>query len=470
MATKLWLGLSVNAPTTGMPNAEQSASHPNGTGQNPTGGYNANRRMRSIEVGHMNLGGPGASTTTLANTNHYDGVQSIFLSDPLNGTDITAQTWTFKLAGFETNGAVNAYFGVVLYVWRPSNSSVVGYILDTHEGTAGGNREFNIGSAANMRGDVFTNSGAAVSGVDAGDILVFEYWVHWQQTMAIAYSHGVAFGGVRNTHTEPVDNTVDSAALRASISTPQDGILSDLVAPDNLAWHAYYYSLGGDFGSPADGSAVTTWNDEVGAHNPTQGTAGLRPLVRSTGGPNSEQCVESDGSDDILAFTTSGSQPIGGVSLGYSIVAICKSDNPDTNTRAVASGGETTGSSDWARLGSKAGKWALWDNATTIDSGITDDTSWHLLVGFTNGASSIIEVDGTQVGTGTLSTNVDANSLNTLFNKTGGGETWDGKLLFAGYYHGDVRTDANWSAFETWALDLITLNIPPTSRCAGFIG
>jgi len=156
MATKLYLA-AARAPV--HPTAEQSSTFPNGTLHAPSSFQWRALKHRLALSGH----GTFANEIGPAATTHYDCFVSAWCAE-LNGTDITAQTWTIALSGRESNAAMNAYFNWSMYVWRPSNNTVVGYIRDVHDGVAGGIRE--IGATAYIGGDISTDSGSAVANVD----------------------------------------------------------------------------------------------------------------------------------------------------------------------------------------------------------------------------------------------------------------------------------------------------------------
>lgn len=208
MATKLYLRDTETQSADG-PSAEQSTSQPNGSVSSP-----------AFAKRDLIQDTPGASMVTLTHTHpneadvHRDGMIRMFVSADLNGTDITAETWTFAIAGNESNAAANAYTNIVLYVWRPGTGSKVGTIIDAHQGTGGPFAEIN-----SPLEQIATIAGAAVSGVDAGDVLVLEVWHHWQHSMAVAYTSTLYYDG-----TTDITQGGSQASKATYISTPQNGI------------------------------------------------------------------------------------------------------------------------------------------------------------------------------------------------------------------------------------------------------
>jgi len=92
-------------------------------------------------------------------------------------------------------------------VWRPSTSSVVGFIYDsdTTLGVEWGTTE---------DGQVLSPTGSAVT-VLAGDVLVISFWRHAAQGMAVAYTQTLYFDGA----TDVTDATTTDAA--SYLETPQ---------------------------------------------------------------------------------------------------------------------------------------------------------------------------------------------------------------------------------------------------------
>lgn len=144
----------------------------------------------------------GTSEVGLVRTNTATGAHVIyftkFVSEQIGNSSIAANTWTYNFAAHQSSSALNFPVSgasqstqAVLYVWRPSNSTKVGTIFDgTTAATVG------EGGTDAKASHTTTFSGASVSGIQAGDRLVFEAWI----------SHNS--GSTTNTGTYFFDGTV----------------------------------------------------------------------------------------------------------------------------------------------------------------------------------------------------------------------------------------------------------------------
>lgn len=182
MATRLYLRdlTASNPPTTG----KKSTANPSGT-------PGANNATGTLETRSLSLTKGAAQTSIALNSDASTGARTNYLarftSPPLAAQTLSAETWTTAIAQSEAdlNSNKNSVFS--LYVWRPSNSSVVGYIYDTNtlRGTEWG---------ATEDGRVVTLVGASLAVLD-GDVLVLEFWCGGSQTVASAYAMTVYFDG-----------------------------------------------------------------------------------------------------------------------------------------------------------------------------------------------------------------------------------------------------------------------------------
>lgn len=209
--------------------------------------------------------------------------------------------------------------------------------------------------------------------------------------------------------------------------------------PLSVGWAHAYWVGGPEFLalSLADGAGVATFPDEVSTHDLTQSTAGARPTYRAAGGPGSGPCIEGAAGDWMSSTTPFRAQPL-------SVVAVAKFDNPGTSSYVL-----TTAQSAFTQTYSNGGAWWLYGGS--VRTGGTDDALWHLFNTFWSGASSVLEVDATANVTGNPGT---AGQQNFAIFGNATSNSWIGKALFFGLYHGDVRTDPDWDAFESWALEL----------------
>jgi len=120
------------------------------------------------------------TVSTLANTNPQSGFYGRFSTGPLAAQTIPVQAWGWELSVGETNASANIFWWPVLYVWRPSNNTVVGYIFNA-TGPVGEEWYINADPKHNQ---IFT--GASVTAQD-GDILVVEVWGAGSQGAATSY-------------------------------------------------------------------------------------------------------------------------------------------------------------------------------------------------------------------------------------------------------------------------------------------
>jgi hypothetical protein len=144
---------------------------------------------------------------SLAQSTHQDIYVARFTSDPLDGQDILANTWTLGLATSEANLAANSFTVLSVYVFRPSTQAVVGFIYDsdTPLGVEWGTTE---------NGQVPTVAGSLVT-AQKGDVLILEVWAHSVQGMSTAFVQTLFFDGT----TDVVSGT--SADAASYIETPQ---------------------------------------------------------------------------------------------------------------------------------------------------------------------------------------------------------------------------------------------------------
>lgn len=162
---------------------------------------------------------------------------SKFCSPPLYQSSIAANTWTYNFASNTTTAAANFPVAgtnqavrVTLYVWRPSNQTKVQNIFDgTSSATA--NEAATPGTELCQ---IVTFSGAAVTGMQAGDILVFEVWFQiTQATGANQYNDDFVYDGTVVTTT---NNTVVSNHA-SFIQTPETLNLTPPPNPTRLYFH-----------------------------------------------------------------------------------------------------------------------------------------------------------------------------------------------------------------------------------------
>lgn len=138
-----------------------------------------------------------ASGNSLAQTAHQDNFFTSFSSPPLLAGVYGAGVWNYAISCDESNAIANSFFAFSLYVYRPSDASIVGFIYDSDVAVG---TEWPTSQGG--RGASFTGSGVTAQN---GDVLVFEVWRHAEQDKAIAQSQAIYFNGsvdVANGDTE----------------------------------------------------------------------------------------------------------------------------------------------------------------------------------------------------------------------------------------------------------------------------
>lgn len=167
--TRLYLHQTTDA-TSGLPTSEQSSL----TSNKDAEAQNINRTMNiTIGTGQVNL---TLLTNPVSTAQNYYFTR--FVSPELNMSSISSNTWTYNFAATQNNTAANfpvdgtnGPVRVNVYVWRPSTSTKIGTVLD-------GNTASTVDEPQNTNevSHHVTFSGSAVSGISAGDRLVFEVW------------------------------------------------------------------------------------------------------------------------------------------------------------------------------------------------------------------------------------------------------------------------------------------------------
>jgi hypothetical protein len=193
------------------------------------------------------------------------------------------------------------------------------------------------------------------------------------------------------------------------------------------------------------GAAVSSWrNGGTLGTAFTQSTGAAQPTFRgSLSVFNGRPGVDNDGTDDHLDITT-------GVSLAqpYSYVGIVSFD---TLATAIALVGTTSAGFN-NRIGATTGPvWAVrFGVASAFTGGTPAINTCYLLRVYANGASSVIEVNGTVVATGNGATDTldqiilgAGRTTPSTFGNFHNGQAW-----FHGFIAGDISTSPNWPAFK----------------------
>jgi hypothetical protein len=143
----------------------------------------------------------GGQAGLVINSNAVTSLQNMyysrFVSDTLDMASLPAQTWTYNFATTQTStsgnfpvSGANKAVRVNCYVWRPSNQTKIGTVLD------GDTALIYDEIAANVeRVGHGTFSGAAVNSMSNGDVLVFEVWFRVTQATAASYTFTWHYNG-----------------------------------------------------------------------------------------------------------------------------------------------------------------------------------------------------------------------------------------------------------------------------------
>lgn len=157
-----------------------------------------------------------AAKTNTSTTNRM--YMTRFLSDSLNVASISANTWTFNISCWSSSSATyyptettfNYRIPSCLYVYRPSDGTVVGNVFDGMSASD----TYAYGYSMQVC-QVTTYTGSAVASVSPGDILVFEAWTSGSVSTSLTYHY--AFDGATITTTD--GSTVSNHA--SFLETPQ---------------------------------------------------------------------------------------------------------------------------------------------------------------------------------------------------------------------------------------------------------
>lgn len=214
--TRLYLHNALNALSGTFPTTEQSS-------KTSTVNFEAQTVNRSMNT---TIGTSQASLTFVNTTVRNDefGYVSKFVSEPLNMTSITAQTWTWNFAAKISAGApINAYptpstsdnLPVSVYVWRPSTGAKVLNIFDGNTSTTG----YDVGFENNLNevNEQGTFSGAAVTS-QVGDVIIIEIWVRIDAVSTTSATLSIFYDGT-TVNTSASGTTVTSHA--SFLETPQ---------------------------------------------------------------------------------------------------------------------------------------------------------------------------------------------------------------------------------------------------------
>lgn len=204
MATRLYFNdaTSLNPPTSGT----KSTALPDGTDNSLTAN---DSQSLSLEQGTTNT---TVSITTLAQTTRQSGRFARFTSNELATQTISANTWDYTLRNRTSNAASNTFKAASIYVWRPSTSSLVGYVYDS-------SAELGSSWVTNYTTDTTNISGSSVSILN-GDVLVCEVWYTAAQGKAKSYDINIEYN---------VDSYIETPQDLTFLAPPKEIIFSAII-------------------------------------------------------------------------------------------------------------------------------------------------------------------------------------------------------------------------------------------------
>jgi hypothetical protein len=178
---------------------------------------------------------------------------------------------------------------------------------------------------------------------------------------------------------------------------------------------------------------ATTWTSGTSAASATIGAG--TPTRASTSGPNSQPGVTFASSDYMQALFTTIAQPSSIVVIGRITSTVTGSVVRPIIDSALSTDRNTIHMSSTGAWGFTAG---------TGVTGGTADTNNHPFTAFYNGASSVLEIDGSTIASGNINTQSLGNGI-TFGARYDGANVSRPVIAAIGVYSaGDVRAHANW--------------------------
>lgn len=191
MPTKLYFHDATNDQAGTYPTGEQSAR----TAEVTAAGANTLRKMNTT-IGAAQV---SQAATTMAQTTTQDTFWRFFTSPPLEGNQQVGNgNLRYNTADSESNLNANHWVeSINIYVWRPSNGTLVGFVRDAASLGASEPTSINSEQVSHMA----TITGNAVNALD-GDVVICEVWSEHSQAMAAAYTITFYYDGTTENETE----------------------------------------------------------------------------------------------------------------------------------------------------------------------------------------------------------------------------------------------------------------------------
>lgn len=196
----------------------------------------------------------------------------------------------------------------------------------------------------------------------------------------------------------------------------------------------------------SDGASVAAWSDSVAGRSLSQATGSKQPTIRKIDREfNDRPSVVFDGVNDFLqgTFGATYAQP-------YTLVFVLAFGHPDSSggigTRTAVAG-EAGGIGPFS-LSNFGGGWTVYAGANLVPATNPNEIA-HVLVVESNGASSVIRLDGAQISTGDAGANsLSGLTLGAQFNDT----EWAKVAIAEVMVYNAALSAAETALVEDWAM------------------
>lgn len=216
----------------------------------------------------------------------------------------------------------------------------------------------------------------------------------------------------------------------------------------SITWHSLFWAEGTDFVAQgySDAGAVGTWPNETSEVDATQSNEPKKPLYEaSVTALNNQPAVTFDGTADTLG---TGVFTGGAISQPVTIVVVGENHDAGTERRYVYDGGTVNEKRMLLAKGQVSDYWSIWAG-TWVDSTTAAAAAAFGSVALYKATPATLTVDGTAIASGDEGDfPLDGIQIGASFATTV--DFWDGSIAFLGIYEGDITSDGNWSAFQSW--------------------
>lgn len=203
----------------------------------------------------------------------------------------------------------------------------------------------------------------------------------------------------------------------------------------DVGWLELFWAEGTDFVAEgySDTDAVDAWPSEVSTLTTAYPVGAASTFDDSVAALGGNPAVLFGGGGIATTTFPNLSQP-------YSLVVVAIP--PTGQTTFVSNNGTGAAARSWFTAGTGDDVWINAGGASLQANAVLSVGQAFLAVAYYNGASSVIEVDGTVEASG----NAGTGALNEPWQ----GSYYTGYIALIGVYNGDVRSDGGWSGFESW--------------------